>query len=82
MVNRSFLWDGTRKPDFSTMEEQTVEINGAMCHIAHFNTEPFYDVAEYKQYKRAREEFVKKYRRDPISVDDFMILKTMTEAIQ
>ena len=74
------LWDGLRKPNYETMAEQIINIEGENVNVAHFDTDPFETVDEYNVWKHATEIFIKKNGHKPISKSDFDKLKTIVNA--
>ncbi len=75
--NRIFLWDGTRKPVWETLDEASITTDDITVEIASFDTTPFRDVEEYQRYADGMEIFVRKYGHRPLSKRDFVALKSI-----
>ena len=76
-----FLWDTTRKPDFGSIVNNSVEINDEIYLVATFDTFPFEDIEEYRVWRDSLDLFIKLHQRIPLSLGDFLELKEYVEDI-
>ncbi len=74
---KTYLWDGTRKPVWETLEEVSITANDVTVETVSFDTAPFRDIEEYQRYADGMEIFCRKYGHRPLSKRDFVALKSI-----